>query len=135
LQLGGGPSYTTGESSLQQINNNGWGTNGNASFTVYLPGKVEIRSDATYQFTAATASFNDDFERTIWNAAITKKFFKQDNLSLSLSGNDLLNQNVGFSRSAYSNRITQNSYTTIQRYFLFSLIWDFNKMGGTPPKN
>lgn len=135
VYINAGPSYTTGESSLQQINNNGWGLSGSGGFTVFLPGKVEIRSDAQYQFTAATESFNEDFERTIWNASITKKFFKQENLSLSLSGNDLLNQNVGFSRSAWGNRINQNSYTTIQRYFLFSLIWDFNKMGGTPPKN
>jgi len=132
INLTAGPMYTTGESSLQQINNNGWGFNGNGSANLNLPGKVEIRTDARYQFTAATASFNEDFERMIWNASIVKKFFKQENLSISLSGNDLLNQNVGFSRNAWSNRITQNSYTTIQRYFLLSLVWDFNKMGGTP---
>lgn len=134
VYLSGGPAYTTGESSLQQTNNNGWGASGYASLSINLPGKFEVRSDANYRYTAATASFNEDFERTIWNASLVKKFLKEDKLSLSLSGNDLLNQNQGFNRSAWGNSITQRSNTTIQRYFLFSIIWDFNKMGGTAPK-
>jgi len=44
--------------------------------------------------------------------------------------NDILNQNVGFDRTAYNGNITQSSYTTIMRYFMFSVIWDFSKMGG-----
>lgn len=131
INIAAGPTYNTGQSSIQkQVNNNGWGFNSDASFTVYLPGKVEISSDANYEFTEKTASFNQNFDRLIWNSSISKKFLKGDNLQLTLSGNDLLNQNVGFSRYAYGNNITQNSYTTIKRYFLFSLMWEFNKMGG-----
>lgn len=51
-----------------------------------------------------------------------------------LSGNDLLNQNTGFSRRATSNMITQNSYTTIKRYAMFSVIYDLSQMGGAQPK-
>ncbi|WP_129716899.1 outer membrane beta-barrel family protein [Pedobacter sp. SYP-B3415] len=131
FRLEAGPQYNTSQSSLQpEINNNGWSANGNASFRVYLPGKVELGSDASYNYRARTQSFNEDFERILINANLTKKFFKQENLSLVLSGNDLLNQNVGFDRRASNNLIIQNSYTTIRRYFLFSVIWDFNKMGG-----
>ncbi|HXH98947.1 MAG TPA: TonB-dependent receptor [Sphingobacteriaceae bacterium] len=130
-----GPNYYRSQSSLQrQINNNGWGLNSRASFSVTLPGKVEITSEGNYEFRQKTQSFNQDFDRLIWNSSINKKFFKKENLMFSLSGNDLLNQNIGFSRSASSNFITQNSYTTIRRYFMFSAIWDFNKMGGGAPK-
>ena len=130
------PNYTKGESSLQkQINNNGWGFNGNGSFSVNLPGKIEISSDGNYQFRGKTQSFNEDFARLIWNTTVSKKFMKADNLMLSVSGNDLLNQNVGFSRNASSNFITQSSYSTIKRYFMLSLVYDFNKMGaGAPSK-
>lgn len=135
FRLSGGPSYNIITSSLQTRNNNkGWGFQGDASFNVYLPGKIQIGSDAEYQFTAKTQTFDQDLERFIWNAAISKKFFKQENLKISLSGNDLLNQNVGFSRYANGNMVTQNSYTTIQRYFMCTLSWDFNKMGGSTPK-
>lgn len=130
------PNYTMGQSSLQkQINNNGWGVNSNLGFSVNLPGKLEIRSDGNYEFKEKTLSFNEDFDRFILNSTVSKKFFKAENLQLSVSGNDLLNQNIGFTRNAYSNLITQNSYTTIKRYFMLSLIWDFNKMGAGAPKN
>jgi len=132
LRLNVGPSYSTSESSLQsQLNNNGWGLNARGNVNVYLPGKIQIGTDGNYQFNQATQSFNEDFKRFIWNAYVTKKFLKEENLNFTLRVNDLLNQNVGFDRSAYNNMITQNSYTTIKRYFIFSVIWEFNKMGGT----
>jgi hypothetical protein len=46
----------------------------------------------------------------------------------------LLNQNIGFSRTASSNLITQNSYTTLRRYFMFTIDYDFTRMGGGSPK-
>jgi hypothetical protein len=89
-----------------------------------------VSLDGNYVYQQKTVSFNQDFKRFILNSTLKKKFLKNDNLALSLSGNDLLNQNKGFSRQAYGNTINQNSYTTIKRYFLLSLSWDFNKMGG-----
>lgn len=130
-----GPSYTINESSLQkQINNNGGGFNANAAFNIYLPWKFQVGSDGNYQYRAKTQSFNEDFERFIWNASLSKTFLKQDALKLSVTGYDLLDQNKGFSRTAYSNFISQTNYTNIRRYFMFSLIWDFNKMGGGAPQ-
>jgi len=126
-----GPTYTVSGSSLQQnINNNGFGLNGNGSFRIDLPYKFEVSFDGNYEYRAKTQAFNQNFERLLLNAAFSKKFLKQDNLKFTLSGNDLLNQNVGFERNAYGGMITQNSYTTIRRYFMFSVIYDFNKMGG-----
>lgn len=130
-----GPTYTVSKTSLQsQINNNGSGFDGNAYGSVYLPWKIQISSDITYKYTAKTESFDTDFKRTIWNASISKAFFKQENLKFMISGNDLLNQNTGFSRSAFANQITQTSYTTIKRYIMFSIVYDFSKMGGAAPK-
>ncbi len=126
-----GPNYNTSESSLhKELNNNGAGFNGDASFNIYLPGKFRIGSDGNYEYRAKTKSFDEDFERFIWNASLSKTFLKQDALKLSLIGYDLLNQNKGFNRSAGGSYISQTSYTNISRYFMFSLVWDFNKMGG-----
>ena len=126
-----GPTYTDRQSSLQnQFNNSGWSANANIWFSVNLPGKIEISTNGDYRYTQKTESFNQDFDRTIWNSNVSKKFFKAENVKLSLSGNDLLNQNKGFDRSSNANLITQNSYTTIKRYYMLSLAWDFNKMGG-----
>jgi hypothetical protein len=135
FRISGGPSYNDNRSSLpSSTNNQGWGATGNASFNIKLPGKVTISSDGQYEYTAKTQTFNQDFERLIVNAFIAKKFLKAENLQIRISGNDLLNQNVGFDRSASNNMFVENRYTTIQRYFMGSIIWDFNKMGGTAKK-
>ena len=126
-----GPSYNTSQASIQkQLNNNGWTFNGSGRMGIYLPGKFMISLDGQYFYQQKTISFNENFERLIINSSLQKKFLKAENLVFSISGNDLLNQNVGFRRNAYGNTITQSSFTTIKRYVLFSLIWDFNKMGG-----
>ena len=131
-----GPSYTFSKASLQQqSNNNGWGLSGRYGLSVFLPWKLEIASDGRYTYTAPTALFDENFEQFIVNATVSKKFLKNENLRFSVSVNDLLNQNKGFTRYANNNMFTQNSYTTIARYFLFSLTWDFSKMGGVPTQN
>jgi len=126
-----GPTYNVARASVGRFgNSDGWGWDGYASGSAQLPAKFELSTDAQYQFNGKTQTFNENFERLLWNASLTKKFFKSENLKLSMSVNDILNQNVGFSRTAYNGNITQSSYTTIMRYFMFSVIWDFNKMGG-----
>ncbi|WP_257669033.1 outer membrane beta-barrel family protein [Parapedobacter tibetensis] len=133
FNLNFGPTYTAGESSLQQQqNNNGWGLNGDYSFNIFLPLKFQINFVGRYTYTAATQSFAEDFERFIVDASISKKFLKDETLSFSVGVNDIFKQNLGFSRRANNNMITQNSYTTITRFLMFSLTWDFNKMGGGP---
>lgn len=123
-----GPNYTFSGSSLQQqINNNGRGFTGNGDFTIHLPGKLQFASNATYQYNAKTETFNTDFSKLILNSSLSKTFSKAENLKLSLSGNDLLNQNTGFSRNIGNNLISQNSYSTIRRYFMISMTYDFNK--------
>jgi hypothetical protein len=133
--MGVGPSYNVSNSSLQTgTTNNGRGFSGNATFNITLPLQFEIGSNVDYTYTAKTATFNEDYRRTLLNATITKAFFKAKTLKLSVSGNDLLNQNSGFDRNAYGNIISQESYTTIKRYFMFSVSWDFSQMGGSDAK-
>ncbi|WP_316844774.1 outer membrane beta-barrel family protein [Pedobacter psychrodurus] len=124
-----GPTYNMSRVSVGR-NSDGWGLAGYISGNVQLPGKIEISTDGDYQYNGKTQVLTESFKRFIWNAALTKKFFKSENLKFSLSVNDILNQNVGFDRSASNTTISQSSYTTIQRYFMFSLSWDFSKMGG-----
>lgn len=127
-----GPSYSLQEASIQKnLNNEGWGSSGYGSFKIVLPKKITISSDARYTYSPKTASFNNSNEQIIINAELSKSFFKKNDLTLKVKGNDLLNQNKGFNRYASGNSITQTSYNTITRYYMFSLIWDFNKMGET----
>jgi hypothetical protein len=126
-----GPTYNVANASINKdSNSSGWGFSGNFWSNLKLPGKMEITTDGNYQYNGKTEVIQETFERFIWNATISKKFFKTDNLRVSITGRDLLNQNVGFNRSAYNGNINQSTYTTIKRYFMFSVSWDFSKMGG-----
>jgi len=134
--INGGPTYTISQSSLQpQINNNGWGARGSADATVFLIAKFQFGTYSEYQYNGKTASFNQDFSRTIINLFLIKSFLKNDSLKLTLWANDLFNQNAGFTRTANANMITQNSYTNIKRYFMFTINYDFTRMGGGASKN
>jgi hypothetical protein len=62
-----------------------------------------------------------------WNAYVAKKFMKNDQLELRFSAFDILNQNLGFSRYAQNNIVTETNYNTIRRYGLLSLTWNFTK--------
>jgi len=135
FNLWGGPNYTISKSSLQPLNNNGSGFTLRYYTNLYLPGKFQIGSDGNYEYRGKTQSFNETYSRFLINAAISKTFLKQDNLKLSASCNDLLNQNTGFNRAATGTTITQNTYTTIRRYLMFTISWDFSKFGaGTQPQ-
>ena len=127
------PSYNTSSTSLLGVktNNDSYGANGSFDFMLRLPGKIEISTNGAYQYTGKSQAFNESLNRLVWNAAIDKKFLKDQSLRLSLTGRDLLNQNSGFSRSVVNNIINQSTNTTIQRYFILSLSWDFNKLGGS----
>jgi hypothetical protein len=124
------PGYQVNKSSLQSLRNaNGINLNSFMELEIKLAKKVIIRTDGEFTFQEASSSFNTNFSQFVINTSIEKAFLEKDNLKLSISGNDLFNQNAGFSRSVFGNNITQTSFNNIQRYFLLSLSWDFSKFG------
>ena len=62
----------------------------------------------------------------LWNGYIGRKLLKNDKAMLRLEAFDILNQNKGFSRYASSNIIRENTYETLNRYFLLSFVWNFS---------
>ena len=132
--INGGPSYTFSGMSLQpQSNNNAAGFTANGNFDLYLPLNFGAGSSVRYTYNAQTQTFSAEY-RTIWNAYIYKTFLKDDKLKISLSANDLLNQNTNFSRAITGNTSTQTNTTGIRRFFMLSATWDFTKFGTTAPK-
>ncbi len=76
-----------------------------------------------------TAIFKDQLDVYILSSSIRKVISKNDQWEAKLYVNDILNQNLGINRSINSNFIAETTTQTIQRYFLLSLIWNFNKNG------
>ncbi|HVW60172.1 MAG TPA: TonB-dependent receptor, partial [Puia sp.] len=104
------------------------------AFDVYLPLKFQVHADAQINLREKTDAFRNNLNNTLLNAWLGKKFLKGDALLVKVSGNDLLNQNIGFNRSATSNFITQTTFSNIKRFYMLSVVWNFTK-AGTPAPN
>lgn len=121
-------SYNQLISSLQKENKNNYRAY-TLSFdvTVYAVKKFRLNTNANYNYRSGTNSFSA-LNYFIWNAWVGRTLLKNDAILIKFSANDMLNENTGFKRQAVNNIITQNRYTTIRRYFMLSLSWDFNKV-------
>ncbi|WDF69711.1 outer membrane beta-barrel protein [Sphingobacterium oryzagri] len=122
-----GPNFTSNNSQAASIVNTGWGASLIGDFSLYLPLKMQFNVNFDYLKMASTNYFNDNLDRLLINSYLQKSILKKNNLLLKLSVNDLLNQNVGFSRGAANNIVYQRQFNTIRRYVMVSLAWDFNK--------
>jgi len=130
-----GPTYTVNTTSLQQLNNNSHGFFSNAGFYTKLPLNFFIGSAANYNYNARNQVFDHDFKRLLLKSFIGKSFLKDEGLKLSITGNDLLNQNTGYNRTGSADSYSEERNTTIRRYFMFSVTWDFSKFGKSLQKS
>jgi outer membrane beta-barrel protein len=132
LNLNSGATYTQSKSSINTgITTDYWSWQINPSLDIFFPLKFQLHADADVNLRQKTSVFQNNNNVTLLNAWIGKKFLKNDALLIKAAGNDLLDQNTGFNRTVNSNFITQNTYTTIRRYFLFSIVWNFTRAGAT----
>jgi Outer membrane protein beta-barrel family len=129
-------TYTLSQSSINTgITTHYWTWSATSELNLFLPLHFQVHADADINLRQKTIVFQTNNNVVLVNGWIGKKFLKGDVLLLKAAVNDMFNQNVGFNRTVNSNLITQNTYSTIQRYFLFSVVWNFTKAGTPAPKN
>jgi hypothetical protein len=127
-------TYTNSTSSIQSnVKTNYWTYNIQPNLDIYLPWKLQLHADADYNIRQKTDVFTSNNNVCLLNAWFGKKMLKNDALVLKVAGNDILDQNIGFNRNVSSNFISQNTYSTIRRYFFLSAVWNFNKAGVKAP--
>ncbi|MBX2907307.1 MAG: outer membrane beta-barrel protein [Taibaiella sp.] len=127
-------SYNDNTSTNGRANTNYYIFNNDLNGSVQLPKKFEVGSSVDMMFRQKTPIFTSNNNVIKWNAYIEKKFLKKGQLATRFSVFDILNQNLGFSRNASGNIITQNSYGTIRRYAMLNVIWNFaHTPAGAPP--
>jgi hypothetical protein len=76
-----------------------------------------------------TAAFAKQQDVYMLSSSIRKIISKNDQWEVKLFVNDILNQNKGINRNINSNFISETTNNIIQRYGLFSIIWNFSKNG------
>lgn len=124
-------SYATTTSSIQRaVQPNYWTFYIRPELNFDFPWNIELRNNGDFTMRQKNSVFTTNNNIFLWNASLGKKLLKNKSLLIKLSVNDILNQNLGFSRSGGSNYIMQNENTTIRRYGMLSVVWNFNKMGG-----
>ncbi len=125
-----GITYNNNRSTVNAMPVNYWVLENTLNAVVQLPADFEVGSSANIMLRQRTEVFTTNNSIVKWNAVVSKKFLKKKELELKLSVFDILNQNLGYTRMAQGNTITQNSYTTIRRYGMMSLIWNFRHTPG-----
>jgi hypothetical protein len=136
FQLNGSTTYTQSISSVNSsITTRYWTFDIRPNMDIFLPMKFQIHADLDYNIRQKTPVFSTNNNVALLNAWIGKKFLKNDALLVKAMGNDLLNQNIGFNRTVNSNFISQNTYGTIKRYLMLTIVWNFSKAGTPQPQH
>ena len=76
-----------------------------------------------------------DAKIPLWNASISKQVLHFNRGELKLSANDLLDRNIGISRSTNQNYIEDNSVKNLRRFFLLGFTYNLSKTGLSTPGN
>jgi hypothetical protein len=123
-------NYNSVRYTVQSRNNSSYLThNYSADITYTLPKHFILSTDFDYTFnTGRTNGYNRNY--AIWNAGFAKQVFKNRRGEIKASVFDILNQNVSVTRIPGSNYIEDVQNTTLQRFFMLTLTYNINRMGG-----
>lgn len=124
-------TYQDNQSTVSTYTTSYWSASITADAYAELFWKLKIKSDIDWALRETTPIFTTNNNVIRWNASISRKFGKGDQLELRASVEDILNQNLGYNRNASSYTITETRYNTIRRHGLFSLIWNFKNSPAT----
>jgi hypothetical protein len=89
--------------------------------------KLEFNLDSKINLRQKTDAFDVNRNVSKIDLHLRKKFGKSNNGEIQFSCFDLLDQNIGFRRSINTNIISENSYSSLRRYFMLSAIFSFSK--------
>lgn len=127
-------TYNDNRSTINTLTTSFWSTNVEFNTSYEFPLKFEVGTDVDWYIRQQTSIFDQNNNVFRWNAYVSKKLLKNDQLEIRASVFDILNQNLGFKRYAQNNYIYQDNYNMIRRYGLISLTWNFTKSAMGAPQ-
>lgn len=129
IAVGAGVDRNRSTYSLQSaLNNTYLSQDYNASVDWELPKRFFFSTDFNYIINSQrSAGFN--YKVPLWNASISKQMLKFNRGELKFTVRDLLNKNIGISRSSNSNYIEDARVLTLRRFFSLSFTYSLNKVG------
>ncbi len=95
--------------------------------TTYWPENWTWGNDFTYTYNSRlTGGFRKDF--FLWNTSLAYTFLNKA-LTAKVKVYDILNQNLGISRTVSATAIVDQENTVLKRYVMFSLTYKFDRFG------
>jgi len=128
-------TYNDNDATLSSLISSYWSAGISGNVHAELPWKLSVSTNVQANFRQRTVVFDRNNDVITWNAYISRKMLKGNELEVKLMAWDILDQNQGFSRYAQNNYITENSYNTIRRRILLNLIWNFSYTPESAPKD
>jgi hypothetical protein len=122
------PTFSHSTSTINTTASTDYWTHTIRNYLSYKVAKgINFNSNVEANLRQKLSSSDANNNTVVWDASVEKRIVKKLGVWLVFSANDILNQKRGFNRSISSNFISENTYTTVQRYFLLSLRWKFAK--------
>jgi len=103
-----------------------WTQSHTGSISIYLVRGFDFNTNATYSWQEKTSSFSTNTAVLLWNFLVSRNF-AHDRVSISLRINNILDENSGINRTSVNNITTQTSSNILGRYWLLSLLYQFDK--------
>lgn len=126
------PSYNTNHSSVRKdVRTQYWIFNQSLEGSVNLPYNFVLGSTLDWNIRQRVVSSERNNNILQWNAYVSRHFLKDKSLVAKIYAFDILNRNVGYTRFESADMITENTFNRIQRYFMFSLSWNFTRTGSS----
>jgi hypothetical protein len=133
LEFRGRFSYNSVKYSVQQsksnnLNSKYFSQDYSTNINYYILKSLIFSTDFNYSVQSGLA---DGYNLSIplWNSAIACQLFEKKNGELKFSVNDILDQNSNINRSIGENYISDSRTVILQRYFLLSFTFNFNRFG------
>jgi hypothetical protein len=92
--------------------------------TVYYKKTWSLNMEYELVSRQKTTQFSTNLNNQLWNAKL-QKTFRKDEFTIYLKVRDILNQNIGITRNAYSNTYTEERNDRLKRYWLLGFAWNF----------
>lgn len=121
------PSYNANSTQNNSQNTNFLQMKTTFDGSYLFPGGIQVGTNVDWLVREKTTPMDIYNNVFIWNAYVSKSFLKDRSLVLKVTGNDILNQNIGFQYFTYNNTISETQYNNIRRYFMLSIGWNFTK--------
>ncbi len=123
-------AYNENRSTISTFATSYYTFNGDFKADVQITKKWSVGTTANVMIRQKTVVFPTNNEVIKWNAYMSKKFLKKNQLELKAMVYDILNQNTGYNRTATGSTISQVNYNTIRRYGMITLVWNFTHSPG-----